>query len=59
MFVEAQIVATVLNFPKEVIEVLEAYEKAHSIDREHMFGVALKAACGLPMNSKRTPIGKF
>jgi hypothetical protein len=40
---EAQIVPLIVEFPKEVIESLEAYEKTHSIDRDLMFGLAVKA----------------
>jgi hypothetical protein len=44
MISEAQIVPTGLEFPKEVIEAIEAYEKTHSIDRDHLIDEAFEAA---------------
>ena len=35
---EAQIVPLVEEFPEKVLAAIEAYEKAHSIDRDLMFG---------------------
>jgi hypothetical protein len=40
---EAQIVPPVLLLPRRVIEAIEAYEKAHSVDRQHMFWTACNA----------------
>jgi hypothetical protein len=36
MQAESQIVPTTLEFPEEVIEAIDAYERAHSVDREQM-----------------------
>jgi hypothetical protein len=44
MISEAKIVPTGLEFPKEVIEAIEAYEKTHSIDRDHLIDEAFEAA---------------
>jgi|HubBroStandDraft_6_1064221.scaffolds.fasta_scaffold249415_1 hypothetical protein len=41
---EAQITPTVLEFPGEVIEAIEAYEKAHSLDRDRLIGLATATA---------------
>jgi hypothetical protein len=41
---EAQVVPTGLEFPKEVIAAIEAYEKTHSIDRDELIDEAFEAA---------------
>ena len=43
MDAEAQIAPVVLLFPRKVIEAIEAYEKAHSITRQHMIWTACNA----------------
>jgi hypothetical protein len=43
MDAEAQIVPVFLLFPRKVIEAIEAYEKAHSITRQHMIWTACNA----------------
>ena len=43
---KAQITPTILEFPAEVIEAIEAYEKAHSLSRDMLIGVAMKAQRG-------------
>jgi hypothetical protein len=46
MAAEAQIVPMVLDLPDEVIEAIEAYEKAHSLNRDLLIGLAMKAQKG-------------
>jgi hypothetical protein len=43
---EAQITPTVLEFPDEVIEAIEVYEKAYSVHRDLLIGLAIKAHMG-------------
>jgi hypothetical protein len=44
MISEAQSVPIGLEFPEEVIEAIEAYEKTHSIDRDDLIAEAFEAA---------------
>jgi hypothetical protein len=46
MEAEAQITPIVLTFPDEVIEAIEIYEKANSLDRALLISVAIKAQKG-------------
>jgi hypothetical protein len=46
MEAEAQITPTILEFPDDVILAIEAYEKAHSVDRDRLIGLAMKAQKG-------------
>jgi hypothetical protein len=46
MEAEAQITPMILELPGEVIEAIEAYEKAHSVSRDRLIGLAMKAQKG-------------
>jgi hypothetical protein len=46
MLAEAQITPAVFTVPAEVTESIEPYEKAHSVDRDKLLGLALQALDG-------------
>jgi hypothetical protein len=46
MHTEALITPLVLEVPDEVIEAIETYEKAHSVNRGSLIGLAMKAQKG-------------